>query len=166
MSVRPSCAVWAVRSMWCSRVFRPRAGAMHAKSFSSSTCRFISMCRARARLRVRAASRLPTWRTCACACCVTATMPWTACASICWPTAAWMSSTWTASTSPSLTRLRKKATRCSPAARGRVCTRPLWACRSYAAARCRSICTTRSSPPYKCKNSSTPWRSSSSSHLM
>ena len=29
--------------------FRPRAGAMHAKSFSSSTCRFISMCRARAR---------------------------------------------------------------------------------------------------------------------
>lgn len=56
---------------------------------------------------------------------------------------------------------RKKVTRCSPAARGRACIRPLWACPSCAAARCQSTCTTRSSPPYKCKNSSTPWPNSS-----
>lgn len=51
---------------------------------------FISTCRARARWRARRASRLPTWRASACACSVTATTLWTACVSICWPTAAWM----------------------------------------------------------------------------
>lgn len=50
---------------------------------------FLLMCRARARLRARRASRLPTWRACACACSVTATTLWTACASTCWPTAVW-----------------------------------------------------------------------------
>ena len=43
------------------------------------------------------------------------------------------------------------------------CIRPLWACRFYAAARCRSFYTTRSSQPSKYKNSSTPWPNSSSS---
>lgn len=43
------------------------------------------------------------------------------------------------------------------------CTRPLWACRSCAAVRCRSFCTIRSSPPSKSKNSSTPWPSFSPS---
>ena len=46
---------------------------------------------------------------------------------------------------------------------GRGCTQPLWACRSCAAARCRSFCTTRSSPPSKSKNSSTPWLNFSTS---
>lgn len=64
----------------------------------------------------------------------------------------------------SLTRRRKRATRCSPAERGRGCTQPLWACRSCAAARCRSFCTTRSSPPSKSKNSSTPWHNFSNSY--
>lgn len=43
------------------------------------------------------------------------------------------------------------------------CTRPLWACRSCADARCRSFCTTRSSQLSKYKNSSTPWLSFSNS---
>lgn len=61
------------------------------------------------------------------------------------------------------TKPRKRARRCSPAAHGRGCIRPLWACRFYAAARCRSFYTTRSSQPSKYKNSSTPWPNSSSS---
>ena len=64
----------------------------------------------------------------------------------------------------SLTRQRKRATRCSPAAHGRACTLPLWACRSCAAARYRSFCTIRSSPPSKSKNSSTPWHNFSNSY--
>lgn len=62
---------------------------MPAKSSLSSTYRFILMCRARARWRARIALRLPTWRVCVCAYCATATTPWTACASIFWPMAAW-----------------------------------------------------------------------------